>query len=116
MQNQQPTPNRSKQTSPNMTPPLQRPNMPGLTNIGNNVGAPGGISTNAGYSNVPPLYNSQTNQFGPSISINRSFSQDNGSVHRYGSMGPPHCIPTQPHVSSSTHPQNMGKYFKLFYI
>lgn len=28
---------------------------------------------------------------------------------RYPPMGPPHGLPGQPHVSSSTHPQNMGE-------
>ncbi|XP_055610596.1 E3 ubiquitin-protein ligase TRIM33-like isoform X2 [Uranotaenia lowii] len=107
-----PTPvqNRSKQPSPNITPPL-RPGMPGpgMPQMPpNNANGPGG------FPNVPPMYNSNGavpvgGPFPPNHPMGRSFSQENGPGGGFGRfpMGPPHGMPPQQHVSSSTHPQNM---------
>lgn len=104
--------NRSKQPSPNITPPL-RPGMPGpgmTTLTSNNANGPGG------FPNVPPMYNgnggvSVGGPFPPSHPMGRSFAQENGPGGGFGRfpMGPPHGMPPQQHVSSSTHPQNMGE-------
>ncbi|XP_058823691.1 transcription intermediary factor 1-alpha isoform X2 [Topomyia yanbarensis] len=102
--------NRNKQPSPNITPPL-RPGMPGpgmTTLSSNNANGPGG------FPNVPPMYNGNAGvpvgaPFPPNHPMNRSFQQENGPGGSFGRfpMGPPHGMPPQQHVSSSTHPQNM---------
>lgn len=104
--------NRSKQPSPNITPPL-RPGMPGpgMTSLSaNSSNGPGG------FPNVPPMYNGNGGvpvggPFPPNHPMGRSFAQENGPGGGFGRfpMGPPHGMPPQQHVSSSTHPQNMGE-------
>lgn len=104
----------AKQPSPNITPPLRSNSNPmALPQPPQNT-------------NFPPMqqmYNQsgQTSPFPPNITMGRSFSQDGPSNVPPGShgrfpMGPPHGLPGQPHVSSSTHPQNMGELvdFELF--
>eukprot|EP00099_Drosophila_melanogaster_P003761 NP_001163665.1 bonus, isoform B [Drosophila melanogaster] len=88
--------------SPNMAPPL-RPGLP--------PGMPAGLSPNGppvnfGPQNGPPLYSNAAQQQFNNLSMSRSFPGD-GSV-RFGGM-PPVGMQRhgQPHVSSSTHPQNM---------
>lgn len=105
--------NRSKQPSPNITPPL-RPGMPGpgmTTLSSNNSNGPGG------FPNVPPMYNGNGGvpvggPFPPNHPLGRSFAQENGPGGGFGRfpMGPPHGMPPQQHVSSSTHPQNMANF------
>lgn len=84
-------------TSPNVTittPPL-RPGMGG---------------PNAGYNSSPGLYPPNVSgQFPGNMQMSRQFSQEGspGVPNRFPmphGMGPP-----QPHVSSSTHPSNMGE-------
>ncbi|XP_017048788.1 transcription intermediary factor 1-alpha isoform X3 [Drosophila ficusphila] len=91
-----------QQPSPNMAPPL-RPGLP--------PGMPAGLSPNGppvnfGPQNGPPLYSNAAQQQFNNLSMSRSFPGD-GSV-RFGGM-PPVGMQRhgQPHVSSSTHPQNM---------
>lgn len=104
-----PVQNRSKQPSPNITPPL-RPGMPGGPGMtSNNANGPGG------FPNVPPMYNGNggvAGPFPPNHPMGRSFQQENGPGGNFGRfpMGPPHGMPPQQHVSSSTHPQNMGEF------
>ncbi|XP_037711126.1 transcription intermediary factor 1-alpha isoform X5 [Drosophila subpulchrella] len=88
--------------SPNMAPPL-RPGLP--------PGMPAGLSPNGppvnfGPQNGPPLYSNAAQQQFNNLSMSRSFPGD-GPV-RFGGM-PPVGMQRhgQPHVSSSTHPQNM---------
>ncbi|XP_016977543.1 transcription intermediary factor 1-alpha isoform X7 [Drosophila rhopaloa] len=88
--------------SPNMAPPL-RPGLP--------PGMPAGLSPNGPPVNFvpqngPPLYSNAAQQQFNNLSMSRSFPGD-GSV-RFGGM-PPVGMQRhgQPHVSSSTHPQNM---------
>lgn len=105
--------NRSKQPSPNITPPL-RPGMPGpgmTTLSSNNANGPGG------FPNVPPMYNGNAGvpvggPFPPNHPMGRSFAQENGPGGNFSRfpMGPPHGMPPQQHVSSSTHPQNMANF------
>lgn len=94
----------AKQPSPNITPPLR--------NNSNPMALPQPPNPN-----FPPMQqmftnSGQTSPFPPNITMGRSFSQD-GSPNVPGPgrfpMGPPHGLPGQQHVSSSTHPQNMGK-------
>ena len=100
----------NKQPSPNVTPPL-RPGMPGpgMTMTGNANNGPNV------FTNVPPMYNGNgPPQFPPNMpGMGRQFPQDGppGPNNNFGRfpMGPPHGIP-QPHVSSSTHPQNIGEF------
>jgi hypothetical protein len=98
----------NKQPSPNVTPPL-RPGMagPGMTMAPNSVP----------FNNVPPMYNGNgpPPPFPPSgmPGMGRQFQQEGPQgPNNFGRfpMGPPHGLP-QPHVSSSTHPQNMGEFF-----
>ncbi|XP_052841905.1 transcription intermediary factor 1-alpha isoform X6 [Drosophila gunungcola] len=88
--------------SPNMAPPL-RPGLP--------PGMPAGLSPNGppvnfGPQNGPPLYSNAAQQQFNNLSMSRAFPGD-GPV-RFGGM-PPVGMQRhgQPHVSSSTHPQNM---------
>lgn len=90
-----------QQPSPNMAPPL-RPGLPppGMTQI-----SPGGPS---GFQNGPPIYNNSSpqQQFN-NMPINRPFGGEGPPV-RFTTMGPVGIQRQgQPHVSSSTHPQNM---------
>jgi tripartite motif-containing protein 33 len=110
---------RAKQPSPNITPPLRAGMPPGL-NAMNQGGGPGG-----NFGNVPPMFNNNSNgpqqqqqqpppQYPPGLQLSRSYSQDGsvpgpGNFGRFGPMGPPHSMAPNQHVSSSTHPQNMGK-------
>ncbi|CAD7092367.1 unnamed protein product [Hermetia illucens] len=91
-----------QQPSPNMAPPL-RPGLPppGMAQI-----SPGGPS---GFQNGPPIYNSPSpqQQFN-NMQINRPFGQEVPTAVRFTNMGPVGMQRQgQPHVSSSTHPQNM---------
>lgn len=83
------------------------PGGPGMTS--NNANGPGG------FPNVPPMYNGNggvAGPFPPNHPMGRSFQQENGPGGNFGRfpMGPPHGMPPQQHVSSSTHPQNMGEF------
>ncbi|XP_030369843.1 transcription intermediary factor 1-alpha isoform X2 [Scaptodrosophila lebanonensis] len=98
-------PSRQQPPSPNMAPPL-RPGMP--------PGMPAGLSPNGppgGFvpQNGPPMYNNNPaqQQFN-NLSMSRSFPGDGSGKVRFGGM-PPVGMQRQgqPHVSSSTHPQNM---------
>ncbi|XP_051863941.1 E3 ubiquitin-protein ligase TRIM33 isoform X2 [Drosophila albomicans] len=89
--------------SPNMAPPLRPGLPPGMTAGLSPNGPPGGF----GPQNGPPLYsNAAAAQQFNNLSMSRSFPGD-GPV-RFGGM-PPVGMQRQgqPHVSSSTHPQNM---------
>ncbi|XP_059612511.1 E3 ubiquitin-protein ligase TRIM33 isoform X2 [Phlebotomus argentipes] len=91
-----PVPNR-QQPSPTMAPPM-RPGMgpPGM---------PGAQTAPAYPQNGPPIYNSTSpNQAFNNMQLNRQFSQEGPT--RFPNMGMPNRQ-GQPHVSSSTHPQNM---------
>lgn len=108
----------AKQPSPNVTPPLR-------SNSNPMVMPPGGPGPNSGFSNMQQMFNNsgggQTPPFPPNITMGRSFSQDGpnqvpGPGHGRFPMGPPHGLPGQPHVSSSTHPQNMGNFFELIFF
>ncbi|XP_002096441.3 transcription intermediary factor 1-alpha isoform X1 [Drosophila yakuba] len=90
--------------SPNMAPPL-RPGLP--------PGMPAGLSPNGppvnfGPQNGPPLYSNAAQQQFNNLSMSRSFPGDGSGKVRFGGM-PPVGMQRhgQPHVSSSTHPQNM---------
>ncbi|XP_017849523.1 transcription intermediary factor 1-alpha isoform X2 [Drosophila busckii] len=89
--------------SPNMAPPLRPGLPPGMAAGLSPNGPPGGF----GPQNGPPMYSNATaqQQFN-NLSMSRSFPGD-ASV-RFGGM-PPVGMQRQgqPHVSSSTHPQNM---------
>ncbi|XP_017048789.1 transcription intermediary factor 1-alpha isoform X4 [Drosophila ficusphila] len=93
-----------QQPSPNMAPPL-RPGLP--------PGMPAGLSPNGppvnfGPQNGPPLYSNAAQQQFNNLSMSRSFPGDGSGKVRFGGM-PPVGMQRhgQPHVSSSTHPQNM---------
>ncbi|XP_004535648.1 transcription intermediary factor 1-alpha isoform X3 [Ceratitis capitata] len=93
-----------QQPSPNMAPPLRPGLPPGLPAGMSPTGPPGGY----GPQNGPPIYNNSTQaqqQFN-NMQMNRNFAAE-GAV-RFGAM-PPVGMQRQgqPHVSSSTHPQNM---------
>lgn len=93
---------------------------------------------NSGFNNMPNMFNHPSNTGGmtppmpPNITMGRSYSQEApgqagpGGRAGFPPMGPPHGVPgnsTQmsvvathvaAHVSSSTHPHNMGKNSKFF--
>ncbi|KAL9890329.1 tripartite motif-containing protein bonus isoform 4-T4 [Glossina fuscipes fuscipes] len=99
-----------QQPSPNMAPPL-RPG-PGAMPVGISPPGPPGPPGGFGPQNGPPLYNSpspqqQQQQFN-NMQMNRSYAGEGPGKVRYGGM-PPVGMQRQgqPHVSSSTHPQNM---------
>ena len=89
---------------------------------GGGGGSGGGGGLGGNFSQVPPMYNGNGGvpvgaPFPPNHPMSRSFPQENGpgpgpGYGRFGQMGPPMGMPTQQHVSSSTHPQNMGKWIR----
>ncbi|KAM7363168.1 tripartite motif-containing protein bonus isoform 6-T6 [Cochliomyia hominivorax] len=97
-----------QQPSPNMAPPL-RPGMPPGMQAGMSPGVPpppGGF----GPQNGPGLYNSNSpQQHVHNMQMNRSFAGEGPGKVRYGGLPPSLAMQRQgqPHVSSSTHPQNM---------
>ncbi|XP_004535649.1 E3 ubiquitin-protein ligase TRIM33 isoform X4 [Ceratitis capitata] len=95
-----------QQPSPNMAPPLRPGLPPGLPAGMSPTGPPGGY----GPQNGPPIYNNSTQaqqQFN-NMQMNRNFAAEGAGKVRFGAM-PPVGMQRQgqPHVSSSTHPQNM---------
>ncbi|XP_017484474.1 PREDICTED: E3 ubiquitin-protein ligase TRIM33 isoform X4 [Rhagoletis zephyria] len=93
-----------QQPSPNMAPPLRPGLPPGMPAGISPTGPPGGY----GPQNGPPIYNNSSpaqQQFN-NMQMNRNYAAE-GAV-RFGAM-PPVGMQRQgqPHVSSSTHPQNM---------
>lgn len=106
---QPPSPNLS---SPNMAPPLR----PGLQPPGMSQISPGHptiqVPPGPSFQNGPAMYNNSTTpqqQFNnAAMQMNRQFG--NEAHVRFSGMGPVPGMqrqPGQPHVSSSTHPQNM---------
>ncbi|XP_037945595.1 E3 ubiquitin-protein ligase TRIM33 isoform X2 [Teleopsis dalmanni] len=88
-----------QQPSPNMAPPLR----PGLPPGMSPTGPPGTFVPQNG----PPIYNNGTQQFN-NMQINRTFPGDGpGKVRFAGGLPVGMQRQGQPHVSSSTHPQNM---------
>jgi tripartite motif-containing protein 33 len=107
---------RAKQPSPNITPPLRPGGMPPVPNAMNQSG---------NFGNGPPMYNNgaagsqqqqqPSPQYPPGMQMSR-FGPDGAgpsNFARFGPMGPPHSMAPNQHVSSSTHPQNMGKFVEF---
>ncbi|SPP82568.1 transcription intermediary factor 1-alpha isoform X2 [Drosophila guanche] len=92
--------------SPNMAPPL-RPGLPPGMSAGL---SPNGPPVNFGPQNGPPMYSTAAaqQQFNNLSAMSRSFPGDGPGKVRFAGM-PPVGMQRhgQPHVSSSTHPQNM---------
>ncbi|XP_017484473.1 PREDICTED: E3 ubiquitin-protein ligase TRIM33 isoform X3 [Rhagoletis zephyria] len=95
-----------QQPSPNMAPPLRPGLPPGMPAGISPTGPPGGY----GPQNGPPIYNNSSpaqQQFN-NMQMNRNYAAEGAGKVRFGAM-PPVGMQRQgqPHVSSSTHPQNM---------
>lgn len=112
-----------KQPSPNITPPLRSGSGPMSCQMPQ--GPNSGFNTMTNMFNHPSNTGGMTPPMPPNINMGRSYSQDGpggGPGGRFPPMGPPHGVPGQshvaPHVSSSTHPHNIGKHvkFKSFFF
>ncbi|XP_014089165.1 E3 ubiquitin-protein ligase TRIM33 isoform X2 [Bactrocera oleae] len=94
-----------QQPSPNMAPPLRPGLPPGMPAGMSPTGPPSGY----GPQNGPPIYNNNSSaqqQFN-NMQMSRNYAAEGAGKVRFGAMPPGMQRQGQPHVSSSTHPQNM---------